>query len=170
MSESPSHKPPPARPPESEVPPGGRPEPVPARGRREKAEKSGRRGRRGRHRRLSGPTPTPARESAHTDAPAPSVEPDLAEARLEVDGVEWTVRVMGRSGGGSGGSAPLLLLGFWSAEAAEEPPALEATVVARTLAELSWESLETALSRADAPPDPSRKTTFFDDVSRGRRR
>ncbi len=79
-------------------------------------------------RRPTGSKPRPARDLAVTEevvrAPEPSAPPapDAEEARLEVDGQTWTVRVLGRSGRGSRGEAPLLLLGFWEGDPDDAPP------------------------------------------------
>jgi hypothetical protein len=88
-------------------------------------------------------------------------EPDAEAVRLEVDGVRWTVRVLGRSGGSGAGVTPLLLLGFWKGEPRGEretdrpgPHAREALVAARTLSGLSEGDLGDALSRSDPPRPP----------------
>lgn len=103
--------------------------------------------------------PIPARALGTTlDAPG-MVEPDLLEGRILVDGVAWSARVIGRSGGSGPGATPLLLLGFWNearrADCAEdaEGPLRESLVVARALSELSEADLEAAFSTS-APPRP----------------
>lgn len=110
------------------------------------------------------------RELTGTDAQPPSQDPEPTGVPLVAGEKDWTVRVLGRSGGGSRGRPPLLLLGFWPAEEADGPHVLESTVVARTLAGLSPARLETALARAAPPPDPERGRSFFEGASRGRRR
>jgi hypothetical protein len=111
--------------------------------------------------------PPPARvigPSAETapSAPPPPIDEDVEEARIEVAGRVWSVRVLGRSGRASRGAAPLLLLGFWDAAASGEQPVLEVSVVGRTLARLTPEQLEEALGRAFPPLNPERKRSFFD--------
>ena len=123
--------------------------------------------------------PTPARELGGTDgrdatasetAPRPSTgaEPDIDETGVELDGATWTVRVLGRSGRAGDRSPPLLLLGFWPERGAGEHTR-EATIVARTLAELSPTRLQEALARSIPPPQSERRKPFFDAASQGRR-
>lgn len=111
--------------------------------------------------------PTPARE-IKGEAPSPPIESDVAEAHVEVRGTRWTVRVLGRAGGASGASPPLLLLGFWESDA--DAPSLEAMVVGRNLEELSAHALEAALATAAKPRDPERRVAFFPDAGQGPRR
>jgi hypothetical protein len=99
---------------------------------------------------------------------AQPAEAEVAEAYVEAEGIRWTVRVLGRSGRASAGSAPLLLLGFWEGSGSVDSPSLEAMVVARGLDELSGEALEAALGTAVKPPDPGRRSAFFQDVGQGR--
>ena len=93
--------------------------------------------------------PTPVRVLTNAGASAPAVEPDLTEVVIEAAGRSWTVRVLGRSGGGGvGGAPPLMLVGFWERGSADSGHAREALVVGRTLAGLSASRLEGALARA----------------------
>ena len=113
-----------------------------------------------------------ARELAVAGPPAgrasPTTEPDVGEVALEADGALWTVRVLGRAGGSDTRSPPLLLLGFW-AGGREAESHREATVVARTLAELTPSRLEDALARSSAPPLQERRKPFFEGAGQGRR-
>ena len=96
--------------------------------------------------------PTPVRVHSDAGAPAPAVQPDLAEALIEAQGRSWTVRVLGRSGGGGvGGAPPLLLVGFWEQGSRDLDHAREALVVGRTLAGLSMSHLDEAFARAVPP-------------------
>jgi hypothetical protein len=88
---------------------------------------------------------------------------------VEVDGTTWTVRVLGRSGGASGTSPPLLLLGFWDG-AADGIHRREAMTVGRALSGLSPDALREALAEAGPPRDPDRKPPFFPDAGQSRRR
>lgn len=112
--------------------------------------------------------PTPVRELNGDPSPPPA-EIDVAEVGLDVDDRSWTVRVLGRSGGGSGSTPPLLLLGFWTVGDGERP-SREALVVGRSLTNLAQETLRTALSGASEPRDPERKPPFFAGTAQNRRR
>ena len=111
--------------------------------------------------------PTPVRELIG-ETPLQPAESDVAEAFVEAEGIRWTVRVLGRSGRASGGSAPVLLLGFWEDGGSVDAPSFEAMVVARELGGLSAEALEAALGTAVKPRDPDRKKVFFQHVAQGR--
>ena len=89
-----------------------------------------------------------------------AVEKDVEEVSLEMDGTEWTARVLGRSRGGPP-TAPtdLLLLGFTSR--GEGSAALECLVVGRLLSGLSELQLLSALRNAIPPLDPDRAKTLF---------
>lgn len=105
--------------------------------------------------------PTPVREAMDLGEPEPdAVERDLEEVSLEVDGTEWTARVLGRSRGGPP-TAPtdLLLLGF--ASPGEDSATLECLVVGRLLSGLSELQLLSALRGATPPLDPDRPKTLF---------
>jgi len=79
------------------------------------------------------------------------------------DGMEWIVRVRGRSGGREA-VAPLLLLGFWKARAADESrstllesePDREALVVGTSLAQLGDGGLRIAIAGSKPPPPQTR--------------
>ena len=118
--------------------------------------------------RPSSPKPTSVRDLAGA---TPSGAPDLGETFLEVGGMAWAVRVLGRVGRASGASAPLLLLGFWEADAAAHRlPSREALVVGRALEDLSPEALEEALAAARPPRDPDKTPGFFQESAQGGRR
>jgi hypothetical protein len=120
--------------------------------------------------------PTPVRDLATPGArrgASPGVEshvePDVAQATVEVDGMFWTVRVQGRSGGGSAVNAPLLLLGFWKAQPASSPPDRETLVVGRLLADMTEGELAAALAESCNPRDPDRRLGFFAELGGHRR-
>lgn len=112
--------------------------------------------------------PTPVRELASAGA-SPDAEPDIDEVSVDVDGVSWTVRVCGRSGGASPAKAPLLLLGFWRSESTTSSPHREALVVGRLLADYTADELEAALAASREPPEPGRRPGFFSEISDRRR-
>jgi len=113
--------------------------------------------------------PTPAR-ALNGESPSVPVEVERAEARLEVGGAQWTVRILGRSGRASGVSPSLLLLGFWQGEPDADEPALEVMVAGRELEGLSPRALEDALALAVKRRDPGQKAPFFPDAGQGSRR
>ena len=116
--------------------------------------------------------PTPVRDLATPGVfpgASPDVEPDVGEATVEVDGTSWTVRVRGRSGGGSAVNTPLLLLGFWKVQSATSPPDREAFVVGRLLEDMPARDLEAALAESRDPADPDRRPAFFSEISERRR-
>ncbi len=111
--------------------------------------------------------PTPVRDLAASEAPPSPAEPDVEEAEVTVEDVDWLVRVIGRSGGARASAPPLLLLGFWRASRAEGEREREALVVGRALAELTPAALRGAFRDSTAPrqlPDEDR-----DGPGRGRR-
>ena len=116
--------------------------------------------------------PTPVRDlsrpAASTDLPA-EVDVDVEETTVDVDGLSWTVRVQGRSGGASTANTPLLLVGFWKAPSVASTPDREALVVGRLLADMSEEELAAALAGSRNPPDPDRRPGFFAEISERRR-
>ena len=143
--------------------------PVPA----ERAGKRGKqRGRRDGRRKHGGDRgarkPTPVREAVGATSGGTTLEPDLEEVSFSVDGVDWTARVRGRTGGAR--STPLLLLGFQRTESKDEGPERESLVVGRTLEGLSATALAEALEKAWDPVDPREKRPFFEEVGDGRRR
>lgn len=75
-------------------------------------------------------------------------EPDEEEVCLELDGEEWRVRVLGRAGACSRGATPLLSVGFLRADCGSDETVREAYVVARTLADVTLETLERAFVEA----------------------
>lgn len=103
--------------------------------------------------------------------PSPGVppDPDVSELRVSGRGGSWRVRLLGRSGRASARSAPLMLLGFSPEGAGDSAPTLEATVAGRSLAELSDESLHSALARAVPPRIETGKRPFFEDADQGGR-
>jgi hypothetical protein len=103
------------------------------------------------------------------DGVADPVEPDGEEVGLEVEGVAWVVRVLGRSRRGHV-TAPtdLLLLGFSRGEATDAE--LECLVVGRTLSAFTEGQLEAAFQDAGPPPDPDRPRTLFAGASERRSR
>ncbi len=116
--------------------------------------------------------PTPVRVLATrgvSPGASPDLEPDIAEATVEVDDTSWTVRVRGRSGGSSAAKAPLLLLGFWKAQTVTSLPDRETLVVARLLADLTEDDLETALAESRDPAAADRSKGFFSEISERRR-
>jgi hypothetical protein len=114
------------------------------------------------------PKPTSVRD---LPGATPSVAPDLGQAVLEVEGTSWTVRVLGRVGRASGGSATLLLLGFWEGDAAgRQTPSREALVVGRALEDLPSGALEESLATAQPPRDPEKAPGFFQESAQGGRR
>jgi len=121
------------------------------------APPSGRKGRGGRGR--SRRKPTSARAMARTDGPPSPIDPDTSEASFECDDEAWVVRVLGTARGSGSGATPLILLGFWKADASHGDPVRETLTVGRTLSELSSATLERALmsSKPFAPgPGPAR--------------
>ncbi|MBT3326848.1 MAG: hypothetical protein HN396_11450, partial [Gemmatimonadales bacterium] len=82
--------------------------------------------------------PMPVRQAAQ-DAHERPPESDVAELSLIVEGIEWTVRATGRSGGAAVGAAPLILLLFSSAkvEGVEAVQEREAMVVGQHLSDFS---------------------------------
>lgn len=124
------------------IPAGADAESEPLRGGRE-APRSGRKGRggRGRGRRK----PTSARAMARPEGAPSPVDRDTSETSFECDDEAWVVRVLGTSGGSGLGATPLILLGFWKADATHGDPVRETLTVGRTLSELSSATLEQAL-------------------------
>ena len=94
---------------------------------------------------------------AESESPAPRVEPDVAEVRIEAGGRPWIVTVLGRSGGTASGATPLLLLGFTPADTAARV-SLEALVVGRTLEGVS----KSALIKAHASASPHEPANVAD--------
>ena len=88
--------------------------------------------------------PTPVRALVSADLADDQVEPDREEVAFEVGGRAWIVRVMGRGGT----SAPLLLLGFWPAEAADGEPACETYRPGSSLSGLDEDALAEILAGA----------------------
>jgi len=116
--------------------------------------------------------PTPIRDVAKPVAPrvaSPDEKPDDGEATVEVDGTLWTVRVQGRSGGGSSAKPPLLLLGFWRVATVDSQPDREAMVVGRRFSDLTDGDLETALAESRDPSVVDRSKAFFSEISERRR-
>lgn len=95
---------------------------------------------------------------ATAEAPPPPAEPDVGEVEILSDGVEWVVRVVGRSGGARPSATPLLLLGFWRADSPGGEREREKLLVGRMLSDLSPDELVSALEASDPlPGDPSRR-------------
>lgn len=120
----------------------------------------GRRGKRG----ARGQRPTPARTLVRDEA-EPTLQPDAAEACVEMGDETWTVRVLGRSGGSKDGATPLLLVGFWASDSKDGPHDREALVVGRTLAELNSFDLEASFARSDPVRNDRTKAGFFQDAA-----
>lgn len=151
---------------ESESLISARPDPVPAAARPSGARSDqgrgrGGPGRTGEHRSSAGDgRPEPAR--ALGDA-GPSDTIPVEETTVNHDGMEWIVRVRGRSGGREA-VAPLLLLGFWKARAEDESrstllesePDGEALVVGTSLAQLGDGGLRIAIAGSKPPPPQTR--------------
>jgi hypothetical protein len=93
------------------------------------------------------------------------LESDLEEVILEVDGKEWTIRVIGRS---QTQTAALLMLGFWISAEDAGAPDRETLIAGRILSELNLDQLQSAYEQSRPPrTDPSRD--FFSDIrNRGR--
>ena len=89
---------------------------------------------------------------ARAEAPPSRSEPDAEEVELSVDGEAWVARVSGRSGRSGAGAAPLLLVGFWPADASTGGAQREAFVVGRTLSGVATDVLERACERARRVP------------------
>ncbi len=116
-------------------------------------------------------SPTPVRALDRSRASPATPEPDLVEAVIDVEGVSWVVRLLGRSGGGgAGGGAPLLLIGFWEESVSHTDHDREAMVVGRTFAGLSRSSLEGAFARSVARRGQDGQPSFFADCDGRRRR
>ncbi len=112
----------------------------------------------------SGPRPARLAMGA-APAPAAGAEPAPAqEASLEMDGVRWAIRVLGRAGSSK---ARLLLLGFFHPEAPAEARR-EAVVLGRGLDALTELQMEAAF-RSSVPHVPSgtRRPFFAEIASRG---
>ena|GEM_PF-5807060 len=182
MSDQDSERPKPARPP-SQARPDGQDRGKQRGGKRDRAGRPSSEDRR-RHQR--GGPPTPAR------APGGSSLSDvvpLEETRLVHDGMEWLVRICGRSGGQRGG-APLLLLGFWPLAQASDgkrgrgeenrpsnapapvdaKPEREVLTVGTSLDEFGYEDLRAAFVASQPPPEPPRPRTEERPARRPRRR
>lgn len=120
--------------------------------------------------------PTPARVMAAAEEEAPCIEPTVEEARLDVDGASWSVRVLGRAGGSGASAVPVLLLGFWPGSEPEGDPRLERVVAGRSLDAMSDSDLRAAFSGArpwqapvKAPKRPERQRRDHRDGATRRR-
>lgn len=104
-----------------------------------------------------GGAPHASSEAAIRDAASPP------EAPLEVEGVRWTVRVLGRSGAGAA-RTPLLLLGFFHPD---DPgaPRREAWAVARGLGALTQLQLEDAWRAGTTPSSGGERKPFFPEIT-----
>ena len=113
------------------------------------------------------PSPLMPARSSTVAAHAPGEGAGVArtwEAAVEVEGVRWVVRALGRAGCGR---APLLLLGFFDPLDPREPRR-EALVIARSLDGLTELQLEAALrSGIPALPAGARKPFFPEIAARG---
>jgi len=93
------------------------------------------------------------------DATAGAVEQDVDQVALDVEGVQWTVQVQGRSRvGPTTAPTDMMLLGF---SGPGEDPTLERLVVGRTLSGLTERELFVAFASAMPPLDPKRPRTLF---------
>ncbi|MEC7834038.1 MAG: hypothetical protein VX850_05245 [Gemmatimonadota bacterium] len=118
-----------------------------------------------RNKRIRGATDKQAREKKG-NIDFSHLEPDLEEVILEVDGKEWTVRVIGRS---QTQTAALLMLGFWiSTEEDAGVPDRETLIAGRELSELNPDQLQSAYEQS-RPPRTDQSREFFSDIgNRGR--
>ncbi|HIF22663.1 MAG TPA: hypothetical protein EYQ27_12355 [Gemmatimonadetes bacterium] len=112
--------------------------------------------------------PTPVRNLGST-GDSTQVQPDTDIVAIEVEGVSWTVRVQGRSGGSSPAKAPLLLLGFWKSAPSDAPPDREALIVGSSLAALNPDELVEVHAQSAGLAERSSRPGFFAEIS-GRRR
>jgi hypothetical protein len=96
--------------------------------------------------------------AAAPGAAAPVPHPDGA---LEVDGVRWAVRELGRAGSPK---IPLLLLGFFHPDEPEEPRR-EALVAARGLEGLTELELEAAWRAGRAHVRAGTRRPFFPEIT-----
>jgi len=120
------------------------------------AQRAGKRGRGRRGGRGGGGAshkPKSARAMARTDSPAGPVDPDEREVSFQVDDEAWVAKVLGRAGGSTGGATPLILLGFWRADAVEGDPVREVLTVGTALSRLPTFTLEQAW-RSSQPFNP----------------
>lgn len=109
--------------------------------------------------------PTPVRSVMAASPPPEAAWPAGEETVLEADGVNWTVRVLGRSLAGSASAAAhLLLVGFFHPEDAALPRR-EALVVARSLAQLTELQLEAAWKTAQAPQAAGTRKPIFPEIA-----
>jgi hypothetical protein len=92
--------------------------------------------------------PTPVRVMAAAESDSVQTDRVVEEASFELEGAFWSVRVLGRAGGGSASTAPLLLLGFWPGPEVQGDPVREHMVVGRSLDAMSQADLREAFSRA----------------------
>ena len=118
-----------------------------------------------RNKRIRGATDKQAREKKGNIGFS-HLEPDLEKVILEVDGKEWTVRVIGRS---QTQTAALLMLGFWiSTEEDAGVPDRETLIAGRELSELNPDQLQSAYEQS-RPPRTDQSREFFSDIgNRGR--
>ena len=121
--------------------------------------------RKGRNKPRRGTTDKQARETKGKIGSS-RFEPDLEEERLEVDGREWIVRVIGRS---QTQTAALLMLGFWISPAGGGAPDRETLIAGRILSELNLDQLQSAYEQS-RPPRTDQSRDFFSDIrNRGRK-
>ena len=100
-------------------------------------------------------------DSVSENQDTPPLESDLEEVILEVDGKEWTVRVIGRS---QTQTAALLMLGFWiSTEEDAGAPDRETLIAGRELSELNLDQLKSAYEQS-RPPRTDQSRDFFSDI------
>jgi hypothetical protein len=113
--------------------------------------------------------PTPARVMAATEGePSPSAA-TVETITLESGGSSWSVRVLGRSGGGDASAVPLLLLGFWEGLEPQGDPQRERVVVGRSLTTMSDGDLRDALTAARPWKPPARARKRGEDPTGNRR-
>ena len=117
-----------------------------------------------RNKRIRGATDKQAREKKGNIGFS-HLEPDLEKVILEVDGKEWTVRVIGRS---QTQTAALLMLGFWISTEDAGAPDRETLIAGRELSELNLDQLQSAYEQS-RPPRTDQSREFFSDIgNRGR--
>ena len=99
-------------------------------------------------------------DSVSENQDTPPLESDLEEVILEVDGKEWTVRVIGRS---QTQTAALLMLGFWISAEDASAPDRETLIAGRILSELNLDQLQSAYEQS-SPPRTDQSRDFFSDI------
>ena len=115
--------------------------------------------RKGQNKRRRGVTDKQARETKGKIGSS-RLEPDSEEVILEIDGKEWTIRVIGRS---QTQTAALLMLGFWISAEDAGAPDRETLIAGRILSELNLDQLQSAYEQS-SPPRTDQSRDFFSDI------